>query len=98
MLLGGKNPPAHSSPFCHHTAEQEIQNRLCIQNPPGLKVKKTRWRTPLLSFISNYFAIFSSYPTAKRCRSVEHLTDSAVYISPYFLAEVGTSGIFSFFH
>ena len=40
----------------------------------------------LMSFISNYFTIFSSYQlTAKRCRIVEQLTDSAVYISPYFL-------------
>ena len=39
----------------------------------------------LMSFISNYFTIFSSYPTAKKCRIVEQLTDSAVYISPYFL-------------
>ena len=38
-----------------------------------------------MSFISNFFTIFSSYPTAKRCRIVEQLTDSAVYISPYFL-------------
>ena len=37
-----------------------------------------------MSFMSNYFAIFSSYPTAKRQRCVEQLTASAVYISPCF--------------
>ena len=38
-----------------------------------------------MSFISNYFTIFRSYPTDNRCIIVEQLTDSAVYISPYFL-------------
>ena len=40
-----------------------------------------------MSFISNNFILIYliAIPTAKKCQSVEQLTDSAIYISPYFL-------------
>ena len=72
----------------------EFAGRLCpslLLSPrpySDSKIEKKQDGSPLsesMSSISNYFTIFSCCPTAKRCRIVEQLTDSAVYVPPYFL-------------
>ena len=64
--------------------EWELQIEKKITNGNEMWKQDGSAFSELMSFISNHFNIFSSYSNINKCRSVEQLTDSAVYLPLLF--------------